>query len=453
MPNISSLQTPLSALRAHQRSLETTANNVANASTPGYRRQRVEMTTAVGEPINVGGVVTNSRAGVDSRHITRAADDLLIARATAEEANLASAEAASATLSRIEAIFPEPSDYGLASQLDALWGSWNELSTDPASPSLRFDVLAKATAVTTTLRRSAADLSAVTTGIREQLGVLATKVNDLTAELAAYNSGVIGQPNVPPSMLDQRDRLVNQLTKLTGAVVRVSEDNTVAVTIGGHQVVQGLTNERVEAPNGVLRMVRSGQVILPTAGEAAAMSTTINDIVPRYLAALDGVAASLVSTVNAVHSAGYGQDGVSGRMFFDPTGVTAATIALSADVAGQPARIAAGAPVLPGPVAPGPLDGNQARLMAALADSATGPDSRYQQMISNLAVETRAAKQRSDVQSTVVENALRDVSAVSSVSIDEEMAQMIESQRAYQAAGKVMATIDEMLGFLIERIS
>lgn len=453
MPNISSLQTPLSALRAHQRSLETTANNVANASTPGYRRQRVEMVTAVGEPINVGGVVTNSRAGVDSRHITRAADDLLIARATAEEANLASAQASSATLSRIEAIFPEPSDYGLASQLDALWGSWNELSTDPASPSLRSDVLAKATAVTATLRRSAADLSAITTGVHEQLGVVASKVNDLTAELAAYNRGVIGQPNVPPSMLDQRDGLVNQLTKLTGAVVRVTEDNTVAVSIGGHQVVQGLTNERVEAPNGVLRMVRSGQVILPTSGEAAALSTTINDIVPRYMSALDGVAASLVSTVNAVHSAGYGQDGLSGRTFFDPAGVTAATIALSTDVAGQPSRIAAGAPVLPGPVAPGPLDGNQARLMAALADSATGPDSRYQQMISNLAVETRFAKQRSDVQSTVVENAIRDVNEVSSVSVDEEMAQLIESQRAYQAAGKVMATIDEMLGFLIERIS
>jgi flagellar hook-associated protein 1 FlgK len=452
MPNISSLQTPLSALRAHQRILEATANNVANASTPGYRRQRVETVTTSGEAVNIGGVITATKTGVDSTQLTRTADELLIARATTEEANLSSAQTASTTLSRIEAIFPEPSDFGLAGQLDALWSSWSELSTDPASQSLRSDVLAKASAVTATLRRSAADLGAIASGTHQQLRVLADRVNGLTAELADYNRRVASQPTVPPSMLDERDRLVNQLTTLTGAVVRVTGDNTVAVTIGGHQVVQGLHHERVEAPSGALRLERSGQVMLPTSGEAAAMVSTINDIVPRYLSALDDVAASLVSTVNALHTAGYGQDGVSGRMFFDPAGVTATTIALSADVAGQPARLAAGAPVLPGPVAPGPLDGNQARLLAALADSATGPDSRYQQMISNLAVETRAAKQRSDVQRTVVENAIRDVNAVSSVSIDEEMSQMIESQRAYQAAGKVLSTIDEMLGYLIERV-
>jgi flagellar hook-associated protein 1 FlgK len=180
--------------------------------------------------------------------------------------------------------------------------------------------------------------------------------------------------------------------------------------------------------------------------------STINDVIPRYLSSLDSVAASLVSTVNTLHTAGYGQDGVSGRTFFDPAGTTATTIDLSADVIGQPGRLAAGAPVFPGPVAPGPLDGNQARLMAALADSATGPDSRYQQMISSLAVETRTARQRAEVQTTVADNAIRDAASISSVSVDEEMTQMIESQRVYQAASKVLATIDELLGFLIERV-
>jgi flagellar hook-associated protein 1 FlgK len=73
-------------------------------------------------------------------------------------------------------------------------------------------------------------------------------------------------------------------------------------------------------------------------------------------------------------------------------------------------------------------------------------------MISSLAVETRAARQRAEVQTTVADNAIRDAASISSVSVDEEMTQMIESQRVYQAASKVLATIDEMLGFLIERV-
>lgn len=452
MPNISSLQTPLSALRAHQRILDATANNIANASTPGYRRQRVETVAQGGAAVNGGGLVLSTRSGVDSLQVTRSADDLLIGRATNEEASLASAESTSTAIGRVEAIFPEPSDIGLASQLDALWSSWSELSTDPASQSLRSDVLAKASTVTATLRRSAVDLAAIADVARDRLSLLANEVNGLTAQLAEYNRGVSGLPNVPPSMLDERDRVVNELTKLTGAVVKVTDDNTVAVSIGGHQVVQGLHHERVEAPGGVLRLVRNGQVMLPTSGEAAAVVSTINDVIPRYLSSLDSVAASLVSTVNTLHTAGYGQDGVSGRTFFDPAGTTATTIDLSADVVGRPDRLAAGAPVFPGPVAPGPLDGNQARLMAALADSATGPDSRYQQMISSLAVETRTARQRAEVQTTVADNATRDAASISSVSVDEEMTQMIESQRVYQAASKVLATIDELLGFLIERV-
>lgn len=452
MPNISSLQTPLSALRAHQRILDATANNIANSSTPGYRRQRVETVAQGGAAVNAGGMVLSTRSGVDALQVTRSADDLLISRASREQASLSSAESSNTALSRIEAIFPEPSDIGLASQLDEFWSSWNELSTDPASLSLRSDVLAKASTVSATLRRSSADLETVADQARERLQVLAGQVNELTGQIAEYNREVSGLPNVPPSLLDERDRLVNQLTQLSGAVSRVTDDNTVVVSIGGQQVVHGAHSEKVEATSGVLRLVRNSQVMVANSGEAAAVAATINDIVPRYRLALDDIASSLVSTVNALHSVGYGQDGVSGRMFFDPAGTTATTINLSADVAGQPARLAAGAPVFPGPVAPGALDGNQARIISALADSATGADSRYQQMISGLAVEARAARQRAEVQTTMADNAIRDADSVSSVSVDEEMTQMIESQRVYQAASKVLSTIDEMLGFLIERV-
>jgi flagellar hook-associated protein 1 FlgK len=166
---------------------------------------------------------------------------------------------------------------------------------------------------------------------------------------------------------------------------------------------------------------------------------------------LDDVASTLVTTVNAVHSVGYDQSSTTGRNFFDPANLTAATISLSADVLGQPANIAAGAPVLPGPTAPGVLDGEQARRIAALADQATGADTKYQSLITSLAVETRAASSRADIQDRVADTAIRDRDSVGAVSVDEEMTSLVMAQRAFEANARVITAVDEMLGFLIER--
>jgi flagellar hook-associated protein 1 FlgK len=124
---------------------------------------------------------------------------------------------------------------------------------------------------------------------------------------------------------------------------------------------------------------------------------------------------------------------------------------LSTDVAGTPANIAAGAPVLPGPVAPGPLDGEQARAIAALAEAATGPDSTYRAMISGLAVEAGAATHRADLQAQVADSARQQADSVGAVSIDEEMANLTAAQRAFEASARVMTAVNDMLGFLIER--
>jgi flagellar hook-associated protein 1 len=107
--------------------------------------------------------------------------------------------------------------------------------------------------------------------------------------------------------------------------------------------------------------------------------------------------------------------------------------------------------VLPGPTAPGPLDGEQARALAALAGSPTGPGATYQSLVSELGVETRAAIRRDTVQYTVLGAAESTAAQVGSVSLDEEMANLIAAQRAYEASARVLTTIDSLLGTLIER--
>jgi flagellar hook-associated protein 1 FlgK len=304
--------------------------------------------------------------------------------------------------------------------------------------------------VVNSLRRGVEDLTAVSDAAKTRMTGIANEVNDLTARIVTFNQTIAGLTDPSADLLDQRDQLVAKLTNLSGALTQVTGTGEVNVFIGGRQVVAGTFAAQLQAPSGTLQF-DDGQAVLMTSGEGASVAATINDVVPRYLSALDDIANTLVTSVNTMHAAGYGQDGVTGRNFFDPAGTTAATIAISSDVAGQPSLLAAGAPKLPGPTAPGALDGNQARLIAALASSATGASTRYQTMISGMAIESRSAQQRAEVQGTIADNAVKEADSVGSVSIDEEMTQMMEAQRAFQAASRVLSTVDEMLSFLIER--
>ena len=446
MPNISSLNTPLSAMRAQRQILDVTARNIANATTPGYHRQRVELAT----PGTSGLSGSGGNAGVDVSQVSRSANDLIMARATREEAGRSAADATAATLARIESLFPEPSDHGLAAQLDDYWGSWSSVANDPGNQTARSSLLSKASTVVNSLRRGVEDLTAVSDAAKTRMIGIAGEVNDLTARIVTFNQTIAGQIDPSADLLDQRDRLVDKVTNLSGALTQVTDTGEVNVFIGGRQVVAGTFAAQLQAPSGTLRF-DDGQAVLMTSGEGASVAATINDVVPRYLSALDDIANTLVTSVNTMHAVGYGQDGVTGRNFFDPAGTTAATIAISTDVAGQPSLLAAGAPKLPGPTAPGALDGNQARLIAALASSATGASTKYQTMISGMAIESRSAQQRAEVQGTIADSAVKEADSVGSVSIDEEMTQMMEAQRAFQAASRVLSTIDEMLGFLIER--
>lgn len=446
MPNISSLNTPLSAMRAQRQILDVTARNIANATTPGYHRQRVELATPGTSGISGSG----GNAGVDVNRVSRSADDLIIARASREEAGRSAADATAATLARIESLFPEPSDHGLAAQLDDYWGSWSSVANDPGNQTARSSLLSKATTLVNSLRRGVEDLTAVSDAAKTRMTGIANEVNDLTARIVTFNQTIAGLTDPSADLLDQRDQLVAKLTNLSGALTQVTGTGEVNVFIGGRQVVAGTFAAQLQAPSGTLQF-DDGQAVLMTSGEGASVAATINDVVPRYLSALDDIANTLVTSVNTMHAAGYGQDGVTGRNFFDPAGTTAATIAISSDVAGQPSLLAAGAPKLPGPTAPGALDGNQARLIAALASSATGASTRYQTMISGMAIESRSAQQRAEVQGTIADNAVKEADSVGSVSIDEEMTQMMEAQRAFQAASRVLSTVDEMLSFLIER--
>ena len=448
--NISGLYTALSGMNAHKRILDVTAHNVANVNTPGYHRQRVTLEPA---GVTTGAAIFAGRSqgtsGVNVVSVDRVLDDLAERRLLRETAMQAHTSLTSTTLDRIEQAFPEPSDIGIAAQLDDFWAGWSDLSTRPDDLASRTQLLERSQTVIDALNRASVDLNALRDSSRESVVRLAIDINDIAGRIAELNRTVVGATGAN-DLLDQRDLLVTKLAELSGAVSRPAGSGQIDVYIGGRIIVSGGITQSVHGTGGVLQWSVDNSLVTAPPSKAAALAEAINVTVPGYLLALNGVAQSLVTSVNTLHFGGYDLNGVTNRNFFDPTMLEAGTIRLSADVAGLPDQIAAGEPD-PGPVAPGRFDGERARAMAALAGAVNGPNDLYRSMVSTLGVEVRTAARRDEIQGQLVQAAANRADSVGGVSIDEEMANMMAAQRGFEAAARVLTAIDEMMGVLIQR--
>jgi flagellar hook-associated protein 1 FlgK len=449
---ISSLYTAMSGMNAQRRILDVTAHNVANQATPGFHRQRVELSPAGISSVNAiwAGQATNV-AGVDVDGVIRVMDQLAENRLLRETATQGGTSSMRTQLVQIERIFPEPSEDGLAALLGDFWSGWSDVAMLPTDGGARSQLLERAQTLVDGLHRAAVEVQAVATTAEGEITRLGAQINDIATRIAELNQAVSASTTPANDLRDQRDLLIRELSELTGVVGRELDNGQVDLYVNGRAIVSGTYVHPVDGSTGTLTWVNDGSAVLAPPSRITSLTQTVTEVVPRYLAMLDDIAGRLVTEVNALHGAGYDPSGTTGRDFFDPAGTTAATISLGADLVGHPERIAAGAPVLPGPTAPGSLDGEQARAIAGLMGSLSGPDASYRSMISALGVEVRGAIRRADVQDQVTQAAAVDADAVGGVSLDEEMANLVAAQRAYEASARVLTTVDELLGVLIER--
>jgi flagellar hook-associated protein 1 FlgK len=467
--DFAAIQTALSGLTAHRRALEAIGHNVANAATDGYSRRRVDFTAAAGgtvpalfsKPRGVGN-------GVDIAGITRIRDALLEARVRAEVATKAQLEAEVDIYDRIEMALPEPSDTGLAVQLGDYWAAWHDVANQSQELASRAALLEQATTLTTALNRAGGQVENARTDVVAQLQATIADANALAGRIADLNGGIrsaVAAGLQPDDLLDQRDVLVEQLSGLVGGSAREDDDGMVDVYVGGSAFVRGdraLSLEVMDGPDATepdvgdpflrVHLAWSGAngEVSVDGGTVGGALRGINDVLPRYLAQLDAVAAKLVSSVNTLHQGGYALDGMTtGLDFFDPTATTARTIVVSSDVDGRPELLAAGQPS--GVSGAGTFDGSVAEGIALLSASTDGADSAYRTLIGKLGVESQAVRRRSEMQASVVTQVTDAATSVRGVSIDEELGNLVASQQAYSASARVLTAVDEMLDTLITR--
>lgn len=449
--SFSGLSVALSALTAQRRALDVAGQNVANASTEGYSRQRVVM-AAVGAPAMPGiwTGTTISAGGVSVTGVERLRDSLLEVRGQQAHGTLSDLSASSTVLGQVEQLFPEPGDQGFATQLSGLWAAFHDVANQPADLAARSALLQKATGVTDWLHEAAGRLTTLSDTVTASARTMLDEVNATAARVADLNAAIARGSDVgiaTNELADQRDLLTLKLADLVGGVARVDGDGQATVVVGGASLVERSTVRPLaltgNGPTLALAWA-DGTPAAPTGGELRGLVAGVAGVIPTWSARLDAVASSLAAQVNALHTTGFDLTGAAGGAFF--SGTTAAGIGVAVT---DPRRVAASA-VAPGASGPS-LDAGLATRIAAVSTAAGGPDATYTQLVGELGFTSQLVARRTDTQQTVTDGIDAARESQSGVDVDQEMADILTFQRGYEAASRVLTTVDATLDTLINR--
>lgn len=506
------LETAKRSLFTQQAALQTTGHNIANANTPGYSRQIVNMRAS--RPIEAVGLSHSAvpgqlGTGVEFSSITRVRERFLDDQFRNENRSFGSWTIQSETLEKLEAIVNEPSDTGIRTVLDNFWKSWSDLSKDPENVTGRKIVRENAIALADAFNYTSNQLSALHSDITDNIGVKATQINTITRTIADLNKEIQrieGLGDSANDLRDQRDLLTDDLSKIINIQVQetsqgysismggtelVAYDNATAVTTADLEEAVSSGDLNSGEVYGMIisrdRYVADYQKQLDTLADSIAngkFSITIPEgsVLPEGTV-LDGITYSgasrtvppggitvTVEGINGLHKLGYTfADPVqNGSDFFTmksgSTKITAASIQLNPAIADNPSNIATSMRT-GGTGTETVIKGNNtlALLMSQLRDtkvnfSGSSGDSLIQEgtigdyfrsIVGQLGVQSNEASRQVENQKIIVDQVEARRQSVVGVSLDEEMSNMIKFQHAYNAAARVMTTVDEMLDKVI----
>ncbi len=449
-------------IQSQQKALDVTGHNIANANTEGYSRQRaiMEATTPMyypgyNKPVGAGQIGT----GVSVQEIKRVRDSFLDTQIRKEFASGGEWEYRNDILKKLETILNEPSESGLRTALDQFWGSIQTLSTRPEDRSVRANVRQLGIVLADTfnhMNRQLTDLQkdvdkTITIKV-EEINVIAQQISDLNKQIVQVESS----GDHSNDLRDRRDLLLDQLSQL--ARVGIQEDTTGAVTVslGNGLLVTNQMANKLTTQTDPLTGLHSvqwpdGTNISFTSGTMKGLFHSRDVIVESQLTQLNDLASQFISKFNTQHQSGFGLNSSTGNSFF--AGTDASDMQVDAAIMSELDNIAAAGGVLP--VAPG--NNTNALLLAALKHDTTAMgtstfDDYYRGMAAQLGVDSQAAEKMVNNQQLVLSQLENQRQQISGVSLDEEMTSMIKFQHAYNAAARVVTSVDEMLDTIINRL-
>lgn len=422
-------------LMTSQAAINVTGNNIANVNTTGYTRQRVTVGNA--RPIYMNGMGYLG-TGVQIKDIQRIRDQHLDVQLRNETSTLKEFEAKEEIMNELETIFNEPSETGLNKMMTEMWNAWEELSKNADNSTMQTLVKENSKAVadqlnhfTTLLNKTIEGIEARQDSQTEMVANIITQINDVNKLLVnAYKTDPTKSPN---ELLDQRDALTQQLSEYMPIEVTIKDNHTIEVktSVNGQDTdVLALDKQGIKkiAPNlktGALKGFEDTK-------------TYVND----YQKQLNEYTVALTDAINKIHQNHGGKP-----IFTLDQNNPAGTVTLNPDLD----NIVAGTT--------GASDGSVALEILKLRDETvtiggvtTKFDQYYKDLIGDVGVKSQHAQSMVKGQQTLISYLEERQESVSGVSIDEEVVNLVQFQKAYDANARVISTITEMLDTIINRL-
>jgi flagellar hook-associated protein 1 FlgK len=440
-----------------QSALQTVAHNIANKTTEGYSRQRVDQTTA--PPVADGRL----QLGMGSRaaQVSRVNNPFLDKQLQMETGVMGFHDAQANTMGKVEQIFNEQSNKGLNQYMSDFFNAFRELSNNPESNTTRVVVREAASALANDFHRVDSQLERVQKEIDMEVRQNVGEINKMTSEVANLNQKIaeVEIQGVPANdARDRRDVLIKHLHEKIDIRVAEGDNGMLSISTAGNALlVSGLdsTTLTVQAHP----VTKRDQIYYVPSTSAKPFDITdrikgghlggdldIRDkLVPDLKEQMNQLAEAFANEVNAAHVRGFDRSGRQGGLMFEFAGGdqgSAAGIKLNDNLSNDVSRIAAaGKPGAAG-------DNTVANVISMLQfkqnmDGAT-MDDFYTSQVGRVGVVANRAVKAQEAQKNILEqvNTLRE--SVSGVSLDEEATKMIEFQKAFDASARVIRTADEM---------
>jgi flagellar hook-associated protein 1 FlgK len=454
------------SLDIQQQASEIAGNNLANSSNPAYARESLVVQTALPLSTPIG----QEGTGAVAVSIQEARDSLLDNQITAESSVTGSLNAQQSALENAQAGLGEQltnatsangttdpgastaSVSGLAQSLSDLFNSFQSLSTDPSSLSQRQAVIGSAQELATQFNQTSSQLTTVQKNLNQSIQTDVAGANqDLTA-IATLNQQIVAAQASGGSanqLIDQRQQTLEDLAGKVNITTNADSNGAVDVTIGGIGMVTGVsqvdTLQTYDAGGGRLLVeAASGSTPITLTGGSVQGAIDVRDGALATLQnGVNTLAGQLVTQVNAIYSAGYDLNGNTGQTFF--TGNSASTIGVNSAVVNDASTFqAAGSAGAPG-------DNTIAFGLAQLANTGqaalgnTTFSQNYSATVAALGASLSSVNEQVTNSTAVSQMLTSQRASVSGVSIDEEMTNLMQFQRAYEASAELITTVNDML--------
>jgi flagellar hook-associated protein 1 FlgK len=444
MANLNSIMSIASgSLQAEQGALAVTTNNIANSDTPGYSREVVNLTESA--PVNGMG------SGATMQGFTSVRDQVLQSQINDQTQQSNYSLAQSNAMQQVQTALSGTST-GLGADITAFFDSVSQLSTNPASNALRQTVVSNAASVVSDFHASMGAISQLQTGLTETVPKSVTEINQLSSQIATLNQQVTEMQQAgqdPGSVEDQLNQLVGQLAQLTNIQTSNGSNGLTVTTGNGTPLVDGnnaFALGTTTGANGAIEVTQNGQDITSsiTGGSLGGTLQVLNTQLPALQSQLDDLASQFSSAVNSANQSGYDANGNVGQAIFSTPGTSAAASIQLAIT--DPSQIAASSDGTAG------SSGNIANLLAVQTSalpSGMTPTQAYSSIVFTVGNSVQQAQTSNTASNAALSQLQTQQSSISGVSLDQETTNMLQFQQAYQAAAKVVSTVDSLYSILV----